>query len=40
MYEAVCSKCGAQTQVPYKPIPGKEVYCKECFAKEQETAQE
>lgn len=40
MYEAVCSKCGAQTQVPFKPIPGKEVYCKECFAKEQETAQE
>lgn len=32
MYDAVCSKCGAQTQVPFKPIPGKEVYCKECFA--------
>lgn len=32
MYDAVCSKCGAQTQVPFKPTPGKEVYCKECFA--------
>lgn len=31
MYDAVCSKCGIQTQVPFKPIPGKEVYCKDCF---------
>ncbi len=31
MYDAVCSKCGAQTQVPFKPVPGREVYCKECF---------
>ena len=35
MYEAVCSKCGAQTQVPFKPIPGKDVLCKECFTKNQ-----
>ncbi len=32
LYDAVCSKCGAQTQVPFKPIEGKEVFCKECFA--------
>ena len=32
MYDAVCSKCGAPTQVPFKPIEGKEVYCKDCFA--------
>ena len=32
MYDAVCSKCGAATQVPFKPIEGKEVYCKDCFA--------
>ena len=37
MYDAVCSKCGAQTQVTFKPIPGKEVYCKDCFTKEQAT---
>ena len=40
MYDAVCSKCGAQTQVPFKPIPGKEVYCKDCFAKEHQEQQE
>ncbi len=33
MYDAVCSKCGAQTKVPFKPIEGREVFCKECFAK-------
>lgn len=31
MYDAVCSKCGAKTQVPFKPIPGREVLCKACF---------
>lgn len=36
MYDAVCSKCGAETQVPFKPIEGKEVYCKECLQKERE----
>lgn len=32
MYEAVCAKCGVQTQVPFKPVEGREVFCKECFA--------
>ena len=31
MHDAVCSKCGVQTQVPFKPVNGKEVYCRECF---------
>ena len=38
MYDAVCSQCGAQTQVPFKPIEGKEIYCKECYAKRKEQA--
>ena len=33
MYDAVCSECGAETKVPFKPITGKEIYCKECYAK-------
>ena len=36
MYPAVCAKCGAQCEVPFKPRPeaegGKPVLCKECFA--------
>ena len=31
MYDVVCAKCGANTKVPFKPIIGKDVYCKECF---------
>lgn len=35
MYDAVCSQCGAETQVPFKPIEGKEIFCKECFQRRQ-----
>ncbi|MDD3436114.1 MAG: zinc-ribbon domain containing protein [Candidatus Gastranaerophilales bacterium] len=34
LYDTICSSCGAQTQVPFKPIEGKEVFCKDCFKKE------
>ena len=32
LFEVTCSKCGCQTKVPFKPIEGKEVYCKDCYA--------
>lgn len=35
LYDATCSECGCQTKVPFKPVPGKEVYCRECFMKRQ-----
>jgi CxxC-x17-CxxC domain-containing protein len=31
MYDAVCSACGLQTQVPFQPNGSKPVYCRECF---------
>jgi CxxC-x17-CxxC domain-containing protein len=31
MYDAVCSECGVETQVPFKPSEDKPVYCKTCF---------
>jgi CxxC-x17-CxxC domain-containing protein len=31
MYDAVCSACGIQTQVPFQPNGSKPVYCRECF---------
>ena len=31
MYDVVCAKGGVNTKVPFKPIMGKEVYCKDCF---------
>src|SRR3989344_6107837 len=33
LYPAICSNCGKQTEVPFKPDPEKEVFCKECFDK-------
>lgn len=33
MHKATCSECGAETEVPFKPVAGRPVYCKECFKK-------
>jgi CxxC-x17-CxxC domain-containing protein len=32
-YEAVCSDCGCECAVPFKPDPERPVYCKACWAK-------
>jgi len=29
----VCSECGAETTVPFKPTQGRPVLCRECFQK-------
>lgn len=31
MYDAVCSGCGCETQVPFQPNGVKPVYCRMCF---------
>ena len=28
-----CSECGKDAEVPFKPIEGRPVYCRECFMK-------
>jgi CxxC-x17-CxxC domain-containing protein len=33
MHSAICSDCGEETQVPFKPVEGRPVYCRECFQK-------
>lgn len=32
MHKAICSKCGKECEVPFKPTEGRDVFCKECFA--------
>ena len=32
-FEIICSLCGLKKTVPFKPEPGRPVYCKECMAK-------
>ncbi len=33
MFSAVCSECGKECQVPFRPTNGKPVYCSNCFEK-------
>lgn len=33
MHKAICSDCKKDCEVPFKPIDGKPVYCKECYPK-------
>jgi CxxC-x17-CxxC domain-containing protein len=28
---AVCSHCGKETTVPFKPTQGRPIFCRECF---------
>lgn len=32
-YEVKCTSCNQTATVPFKPTPGKPVYCKTCFSK-------
>lgn len=31
LFDAVCSACGTQTKVPFRPVEGRPVYCRDCF---------
>jgi CxxC-x17-CxxC domain-containing protein len=33
MHKATCSDCGSECEVPFKPVEGRPVYCRECFRK-------
>lgn len=30
-HDAICSECGNECKVPFKPTPGRDVFCKDCF---------
>ncbi len=31
MHKAVCSDCGKECEVPFKPAEGRPIYCRDCF---------
>ena len=33
MFDVVCSNCGKNCQVPFRPTGDKPVYCSDCFEK-------
>lgn len=38
LHKATCADCGKICEVPFRPISGKPVYCKDCFANRGEGA--
>ena len=32
LYDAVCARCGQPTRVPFRPMAGRPVYCRDCYA--------
>ncbi len=38
MFPAVCSSCGAKTEVPFQPRSDKPVYCRDCFQQQRSTS--
>ncbi len=32
-YKVNCTKCGEETEVPFKPIEGRTILCKTCYRK-------
>ncbi|HTY76128.1 MAG TPA: CxxC-x17-CxxC domain-containing protein, partial [Candidatus Nanoarchaeia archaeon] len=38
-FETVCADCGKACVVPFKPVVGRPVYCKPCWAKHKQTRQ-
>lgn len=33
MHKAVCADCGKECEVPFKPIAGRKIYCRDCYRK-------
>ena len=31
LYNVKCASCGKQAQVPFKPVGGRPVYCRDCY---------
>ncbi len=32
-HKAICSKCGKPCEVPFRPVNGKPIFCRDCFVK-------
>lgn len=34
MFDATCAECGQHCQVPFQPKPGRDIFCSDCFGRE------
>ena len=37
MFDAVCANCGKNCQVPFRPSPGRDIFCSDCFEKNEDS---
>ena len=35
MYDAICAECGQHCQVPFRPKPGRDIFCSDCFGRDE-----
>lgn len=35
---AICSQCGKETTVPFRPTQGRPIFCRECFTQKRNLA--
>lgn len=35
MHKATCADCGQETEVPFKPVENRPVYCRTCYMAKQ-----
>lgn len=40
LFEVICAECGKRTQVPFKPLTGKPILCKDCFIQKRQDAEQ
>ena len=36
MHKAICAECKKECEVPFKPTQGRDVFCRDCFAKKRD----
>jgi CxxC-x17-CxxC domain-containing protein len=32
LFDAVCARCGQAARVPFRPVAGRPVFCRDCYA--------
>ena len=37
MFDVICDRCGAPTQVPFQPRGDRPVYCRDCFDRQRQS---
>ncbi|MBI4895253.1 MAG: DNA-directed RNA polymerase [Candidatus Aenigmarchaeota archaeon] len=37
MHKTVCSDCQKECEVPFKPVEGREVWCRDCLPKHKQS---